>query len=238
MNIAKKGLVVFLSVSLLFLSLTSPVLAFSPDINGDGRIDSRDLSQLITNFTNIFDYNLTAGNFGTSVAITPTPPPVCLTTVGGGSWANLGVTEQSGIFAVEFEAKTSQINRDHAMYVGLSDNPITASPPNTGIPKLATAVQFDIDGTIHARNAEVWVTDSAILYSQNETYHFRLEIDIFAQTYTIYVTAPGGNRQTVGLNYKFRKEKGVPAVFVPRLNNVGVLVNSTTGTFQVCNVVL
>jgi len=47
------------------LLMPTPTPAPLPgDLNQDGKVDIRDLRQLLSNFTNIFDYNILVGNFG------------------------------------------------------------------------------------------------------------------------------------------------------------------------------
>ena len=47
-----------------FATVMAAMRLIPGDLNGDGRVDILDLRQLLSQFTNIFDYNLVAGNFG------------------------------------------------------------------------------------------------------------------------------------------------------------------------------
>lgn len=70
-----KGLLVLVGV-VVFLSLVvvTVTAAPAPDINGDGRVNLQDLNLLVTSFTNIFDYNLVARDYG-KVTLLPTSTP-------------------------------------------------------------------------------------------------------------------------------------------------------------------
>lgn len=261
MAVWKKIVVLFSFIGFLFFSPVKNVIgqtSIQGDLNNDGTVNIFDYNILLGDFgktgttgwivadinkdgvVNIFDYNILLGVFGKS-APSPTLLPTqvqtaCITAVGSGNWVNSSIAEQTGVFAVEFDATPSQRNTDHSMFIGLSNGAITPAVPADGVPELKTAIEFKTTGFITARNAELWVADNQIPYSPNVNYHFRMEINIPAQTYSVYVITAGGSSQTVGTNYQFRKEKGLPTVFVSALNNFGDFVNSATGTCKVCNI--
>jgi hypothetical protein len=69
----------------------------------------------------------------------------------------------------------------------------------------------------------------------NDSYHFRLVVNIPAQTYSVYVTPAGGTEQPVGQDFAFR-----PTAITPtNLNNWGVIYDiegpSGTSSATVCN---
>lgn len=90
-------------------------------------------------------------------------------------------------------------------------------------------VRFNPAGNIDARNGTAYAAAATIPYSVNQTYHFRLVVNVPARTYTIYVTPPSGPERVVGTNYAFRAT-------ATQLNNWGVTVDAAaTGTNRVCN---
>src|SRR5205085_8306185 len=64
-------------------------------------------------------------------------------------------------------------------------------------------------------NGGGYAAATTIIYSANTTYHFRFVVNVQAHTYSIYVTPPAGNEQTLGVNYAFRNEQAM----VSSLNN-------------------
>src|SRR5206468_195573 len=82
----------------------------------------------------------------------------------------------------------------------------------------ATLTRFNPNGFIDARNGGAFAAAVSLAYSANSTYHFRLVINVSAHTYSIYVTAPGGSEQALGIDYAFRTEQNT----VASLSNWGV----------------
>jgi hypothetical protein len=126
----------------------------------------------------------------------------------GGTWLNIPVQSQTGTFNAEFDAVPSTAGLDGV--IGLSDGNAT------GYSSLATIVRFNSTGFIDARNAANYTAATAVPYSANVAYHFRLEVNLPAHTYSIYVTPAGGTEQLVGADYQFRSEQSG----VARLNNL------------------
>jgi len=87
-------------------------------------------------------------------------------------------------------------------------------------------------GDIDARNGGAYAAASAIPYSANVSYHFRLAVNIATQTYSIYVTPAGGSeRPWAPIS---------PSAFpTPPLNWYGVFVDAAgsggAGSVTVCN---
>ena len=136
-------------------------------------------------------------------------PPSCITVSEAGPvWQNLSfVSSQAGTFTAEMDATPFAANIDAG--VGLSNG---SQITFTG---LACIARFNTNGTIDARNGGAYAAATTIPYSANTTYHFRFIANVQAHTYSIYVTAPGGSEQTIGVNYAFRTEKAT----VSSLNN-------------------
>jgi hypothetical protein len=150
-------------------------------------------------------------------------PSGCKVASSGGPWINNNFTGQTGAFTAEFDVTPSAASMD--ALVGLSNG------SQSSYPGFATIIRFNTSGNIDARNGGAYAAASAIPYSANTSYHFRLVINISSHTYSIYVTPAGGTEKTVGTNYAFRTEQAS----VSQLNNWGAFVSSATGSLQVCN---
>jgi uncharacterized repeat protein (TIGR03803 family) len=105
-------------------------------------------------------------------------------------------SSQSGTFTATFDASAS-ISPINAV-IALSKGSQTAY---TGLSCIA---RFNTSGDIDAYNGTTYQAASVIPYAKNTTYHFRMVVNVPANTYSVYVTPPGGSELTVGLNYKFR----------------------------------
>jgi hypothetical protein len=154
------------------------------------------------------------------------PPPdvmgaPCGTSTGG-AWVNNPFTAQMGMFTATFDATPSASPGDTVM--GLSSGPATAY---TG---LATIIRFNPEGTIDARNAGAYASMASIPYAANMTYRFRLQVNVTAHTYSIFVTPPGGQETTVGMGYAFRTEQNK----VTSVNSWAVQTDAPN-TAKLCN---
>ncbi|MGA3008255.1 MAG: FN3 associated domain-containing protein, partial [Opitutaceae bacterium] len=147
----------------------------------------------------------------------------CVTATVGGGWKNNPMAAETGTFTDTFDA-TPSASPTNAV-VALSNG------AQTSYSNFPCLVRFNPSGDIDARNGGAYAAATAIPYSAGVTYHFRLVVNVSAQTYSIYVTPAGGSELTVGLNYAFR-------VSATSLSNWGVYVDSGsggTGTVAVCN---
>jgi len=135
------------------------------------------------------------------------------------SWSNTSFSDQTGTFTATFNATPSGSPINSVM--GLSDGPQSAYT------SLAAIVRFNHDsGIIDAYNGTQYVpTNPSITYTAGQMYTFEFDVDVAAQTYTVWVTPVGGTKQLVGLNYAFRTS-------APTLNNLSLY--AATGTNNVC----
>ena len=92
----------------------------------------------------------------------------------------------------------------------------------TAYPGLSCIARFNTSGDIDAYNGTAYQAASVIPYAKGLTYHFRMVVNVPANTYSVYVTPPGGSELTVGLNYKFRAA-------VTSLDTWTIDVNSSPG---------
>jgi unsaturated rhamnogalacturonyl hydrolase len=120
-----------------------------------------------------------------------------LTGTSGDGFHTLALSSaQTGTFTATFTV-TSSASPGNGL-VGLSNGAATAY---TGI---ACIARFNPTGQIDAYNGTGYAAAATINYSAGMAYHFRMVVNVPANTYSVYVTPPGGSELTVGLNYVFR----------------------------------
>jgi hypothetical protein len=149
----------------------------------------------------------------------------CITTPALDSWVNTPLTNQTGIFTAQFDATPSANLIDGVMAL--------SSGAQTAFGNFACLVRFSNAGVIEARNGGAYQAASAIPYSANVQYSFRLAANIPNHTYSVYVTPAGGAEQTVGTDFAFRTEQNT----VTNLNNWAATLTSSgaAGSNTVCN---
>jgi len=141
-----------------------------------------------------------------------------------GSWANYPLSQAAtGKFQVTFDATPSAASINGTM--GLSFGAAS------GYTNLAAIVRFNETGTIDARNSTVFAAAAKIPYSAGTKYHFILDVNAVAHTYTAYVMI-GSVQATIGSNFAFRSEQASTS----SLNNLGAV--DTIGNVSVCNAAL
>jgi hypothetical protein len=144
-------------------------------------------------------------------------------TIGSGG---VTITSANGFYAVPLSASQS------GTLTATFDATPSASPENsvvglsqgaaTSYGNLACIARFNPSGQIDAYNGTGYVATS-INYTAGATYHFRMTVDVGAQTYSVYVTPPGGAELTVGANFAFRSTANT----VTALDTCDVDVNAT-----------
>ena len=157
------------------------------------------------------------GQSGTA-AITVTAPS-CVTSAG--AWQNSALAAQTGAFEARFDATPNTANMDGV--VGLSNGPAAAWTD------LAAIVRFNATGAIDARNGGAYAAAAAIPYTAGTAYHFRLDVNLPAHTYDIYVTPAGSTERLLGGGFAFRTEQAAVSV----LNNLGLYAD--VGSEAGCN---
>ncbi|MGA3008474.1 MAG: chitobiase/beta-hexosaminidase C-terminal domain-containing protein [Opitutaceae bacterium] len=147
----------------------------------------------------------------------------CATATVGGGWQDAAMVSQTGAFTATFDA-TPSVAPTNAV-VALSNGAQTAYA------NFACLARFNPSGDIDARNGGAYAAAATVPYSAGMSYHFRLVVNVSAQTYSIYVTPAGGSELTVGANFAFR-------LSATSLNDWGVYVDSGSGgagSVTVCN---
>jgi glucose/arabinose dehydrogenase len=149
--------------------------------------------------------------------------PACPTASAGGPWQNTAFTAQTGTFTAEFDV-TPSASPVNGM-VGLSP------AAGTTWTAFATIVRFNETGHLDARNGGAYQAASVVPYSPNTSYHFRMEVNVPAHTYSVWVRPEGGTEQALGLNYAFRSEQASAT----SLRNWAAGLNTTpAGSLSVC----
>jgi hypothetical protein len=146
----------------------------------------------------------------------------CVTSYG--SWANYPLSQTAtGKFQVTFDATPSAASINGTMGLSLG--------AASGYTKLAAIVRFNETGTIDARNSTVFAAAAKIPYFAGTKYHFILDVNAVAHSYTAYVMI-GSVQTTIGSNFAFRSEQASTS----SLNNLGSV--DTIGNVSVCNAAL
>lgn len=158
---------------------------------------------------------------GQTVTVNQNAGAGCKTGTAGAGYVNTAFANQTGTFTAQFDAAPSNAPTDSPM--GLSVGAQNSSA------NFAALVRFSPSGNIDARNGGAYAAASMIPYSANQTYRFRLVVNVGTKTYSAYVTPPGGTEKAVGMGYAFRAQSA-------QLNNWGVNVDAAaSGTNKVCN---
>lgn len=138
-----------------------------------------------------------------------------------GQWQNLPFAAHNGLFTAQWDATPLTNSSDSLTALALG--------PQTFWTGLAATVRFNTAGTIDARNGEVYGALASISYIAHSTYRIRAVVNVPAQTYTVYVTPPGGTEQLLAQNYAFRSEQ----YGVVSLDNF--VVRAETDAIEACN---
>ncbi len=149
--------------------------------------------------------------------------PQCVTTPAINTWVNTPFANQTGTFTATFDVTPSQGAPLDAVIALSAD-------AKTAFGDFACLVRFNTNGTIDARNGDVYESASNIEFAGGVKYAFRLAVNVPVKTYSVFVTPTGGTEQTVGSDFAFRPTAGD----VKNLNNWAA-VDDTEGSVTVCN---
>jgi hypothetical protein len=120
-----------------------------------------------------------------------------LTGSSGDGWHALAISPAAtGTFTATYDA-TPSVSPENAV-VGLSNGAATA------FGNLGCIARFNPSGDIDAYNGSAYAAAATIPYSAGVSYHFEMDVNLTAHTYSIYVTPAGGSKTLVGSNYAFR----------------------------------
>ena len=166
---------------------------------------------------------ITTPSSNTTYTATYTAGSACTTAVAP-NWRNTSFTAQTGTFTTEWDVTPagSQING----YVGLSQGAKSRAFD------LSTAVRFNQNGQIQARNGSNWSATTPISYTGGTAYHIREVVNFAARTYSVWVRVGTGPERQLAQNYQFSNNGGT----VNRLDNWAL--GSSQGSITACNFVL
>ena len=131
---------------------------------------------------------------------------------------------QTGEFTVEFDSIPLQDNMNGV--TGFAQN-MPDEHDDCGC-----LVRFDDVGVIDVRTGDVYQADNEVFYSVGTNYHFRLEINIPAHTYSVYVTPGTGSEVLLAADYNFR----TPQQSATSMSYWGLVAATGNGSHIVDNV--
>ncbi|MFK7693794.1 heparin/heparin-sulfate lyase HepB [Paenibacillus sp. HJGM_3] len=73
-----------------------------------------------------------------------------------------------------------------------------------GFGKINLLVRLNSDGTFDARDGAVYAKDQAITYVKDAKYRIRIEADLAAKKYDVWITGPDGVKKQLAAGYAFR----------------------------------
>src|ERR1051326_1506695 len=121
-------------------------------------------------------------------------PPGC--SLSSASWQSQSFPMQTGSFTASFEATPSAANNNGV--IGLSSG-IAAAYTD-----LAAIVRFNTFGFMDAVNGTAYTADTAVSYTADTSYHFRLVVNIPNHTYSVFVAPQAGSEIPIATNYAFQ----------------------------------
>ena len=114
-------------------------------------------------------------------------------------------TGNTGRVAVEFDVTPRRYPLDGVIgYAG-------SATPITGFPSAAMQIRMNTGGSFDVRNGGAYAALAAVPYSPDTTYHVRMEADLNARRYSVWVRPPGGAEIQLASNSAFRSDAPVPA---------------------------
>jgi len=137
------------------------------------------------------------------------------------SWQHTPISTQIDTFTAEFDATPDSASIDGLTTLSIAEG--------SAYGDYAVIIRFNVTGFIDARNGGDYAADSEITYVDGTEYHFRVEVNVPAHTYSVYVTPDGGSELTVGTDFAFRTEQQS----ITELNYWGL--RSGQGSHEVCN---
>lgn len=116
---------------------------------------------------------------------------------GANQWQNLAFSQpQTGIFVATAEVTAPQAGGDVILAV--------TQGPQTFWSGLTTSVRFHTNNMIDVVKGDTYGADVAMPYRPLLTYRIRMEINIPAHTYSVYVAPTGRYEQRLAKDYPFR----------------------------------
>ncbi|UCE58725.1 MAG: hypothetical protein JSU63_14930 [Phycisphaerales bacterium] len=140
------------------------------------------------------------------------------------SWKNSPLTDQRGTFTVTFRSIPQEDD--------MLGHTVLSQGPGSTFTDFAILIGFGPTGVIDARNGEYYDADTVVPYSAGKVYDFRVEVNVPAHTYSVFITPEGSDELTLATDYAFRDEQ----------DNVGDIDNwglrGSVGSHEVCNLAI
>ncbi len=153
------------------------------------------------------------------VVIVDEPVGDCVTS--SETWQNTQIDPQTGVFTVEFDAIPNGASIDGLTALSMGES--------TTWSDCAVIVRFNDSDMIDARNGGSYAADAALAYTADESYHFRLTVNVPAHTYSVFVTPEGSTEVTIAEDFAFRTEQSG----VAQLDHWSL--QASIGSHQVCD---
>lgn len=130
----------------------------------------------------------------------------------------------TGTVTMEFDVTPLDSNIDGV--IGYADTSTDITSWNS----MAILVRMFTNGRFEARDGDTYTADTNIYYSANTEYHVRIEADMSAETYDVWITPNGGTETQIADDYDFRSD-------APITNDIGKvgLIGDTSENFQIEN---
>lgn len=109
-------------------------------------------------------------------------------------------SNNTGTKTAEFDLTPSYSGIDGL--VGYADSSTAVSAATS----LAMIIRVNTSGSFDARNGGAYAALATVPYSANNTYHVKMVANLTAQTYSVWVTPPGGSATQIASNYSFRTD--------------------------------
>jgi hypothetical protein len=149
-------------------------------------------------------------------------------------WQNQVIAQRtSGPVTIKFDAQVY----DNAgvpidAVIGFSDQ------PTSKFTDLGPILRFNPEGNLDVRNGDAYSADIVMPYRVNDpfgdtvvSYFVRMEIDMNAHRYSVFVREDGGPEQTLATDYAFRSEQAT----LGRLGNVASFNDAGHGAMFFCH---
>jgi hypothetical protein len=156
----------------------------------------------------------------------PAAGAVCTTVAAGGAWWNQPFPDQSRRFHVELDATPSASPIDAVIGLGAG----TAGD----FAQLGAIVRFSPAGTIDARAGSGYRADVTQPYQAGVPVHVRLDVNVAAHSYSVWLRNAFGSYTALARDYPFRTEQAG----VAQLNDIASKVDSATGSIALCGVTM
>jgi hypothetical protein len=124
-------------------------------------------------------------------------------------------------------------NFDATLSVAMNGSVMLSGTTQTAHTPFASLINFAPSGIIQVQDGGIFTAASNIPYVPGKTYHFRMEINAPADSYSVFVTPAGGTELTLGSHLSFPTGQSVV-----QEAQWGVLASSPQGKLNACNFVV